>query len=429
MLRRHGKIVKLAPAELRLLRRIASAGGATVDRAALKLAVWGDASVSDNRLGRAVYALRRRLAADGGHPAIETMHGLGYRLSLPLEPAGHASGTTPEVPARGAGHAFDRLRRAHELLGRRTARNMRLALGVLEEAMARAPDCSEGRCLLANVHLMMALRGCGRTPSDHVARARAVVTNGRPSPVDHTGLRSVDLWLRAVADERAEAADECAWSVRHEELDDVDRAWRGFALGSHGRFDEALELVAPFGDMPGLAQLAISLCAYLRFCAGDAGGARAFLETALDELPIADGGWHVLSVVAAHQGDYAIAVRAAERACEWSDGLPLHVAVLAEALARQGKTASARQLLDGVRERSDPHVPPSFLAPAMLALGDPTAARACLERAVRERCVFRGIVRFDPRLQGALPSMIMFGRRPPPQRSSPPTNEIAEPGV
>jgi two-component system response regulator MprA len=71
----------LTPTEFRLLARLLAHPGETVRRRDLVEAGWPHgAIVRDNTLDAYVARLRRKLDALPGAPAIETLHGIGYRL-------------------------------------------------------------------------------------------------------------------------------------------------------------------------------------------------------------------------------------------------------------------------------------------------------------------------------------------------------------
>jgi two-component system response regulator MprA len=76
-----GNSRSLTPTEFRLLARLLAQPGETVRRRDLVRAGWPHgAIVRDNTLDAYVARLRRKLDALPGAPAIETLHGIGYRL-------------------------------------------------------------------------------------------------------------------------------------------------------------------------------------------------------------------------------------------------------------------------------------------------------------------------------------------------------------
>jgi two-component system, OmpR family, response regulator len=73
--------VSLTPTEFRVLATLAASSGAIVRRRDLVRAAWPDgAVVNDNTLDQYVARLRRKLYEVSARAAIETAHGVGYRL-------------------------------------------------------------------------------------------------------------------------------------------------------------------------------------------------------------------------------------------------------------------------------------------------------------------------------------------------------------
>jgi two-component system response regulator MprA len=74
--------VPLTPTEFRLLARLLAAPGAVVRRHVLRRAGWPEGAwVNDNTLDQYVTRLRRKLRDVDGPCGIETVRGVGYRLS------------------------------------------------------------------------------------------------------------------------------------------------------------------------------------------------------------------------------------------------------------------------------------------------------------------------------------------------------------
>jgi two-component system, OmpR family, response regulator len=77
-----GTSVSLTPTEFRLLAALASARGKACARAQLVRSGWPfGAIVHDNTLDVYIWRLRRKLRSLPDPPAIETVHGTGYRLA------------------------------------------------------------------------------------------------------------------------------------------------------------------------------------------------------------------------------------------------------------------------------------------------------------------------------------------------------------
>ena len=81
-----GKEVKLTPKCLRLLEALMLEPGRLFSRSQLETAVWGDELETSDTLRSHMHVLRRALVEAGGYDPIETVHGLGYRVSPDAPP-------------------------------------------------------------------------------------------------------------------------------------------------------------------------------------------------------------------------------------------------------------------------------------------------------------------------------------------------------
>lgn len=78
---RAGRPVRLPPKCLHLLRVIMQAPNRVFSRSELEMEVWGEALPDSDTLRAHIYMLRKALSEPGKLDLIETVHGLGYRLS------------------------------------------------------------------------------------------------------------------------------------------------------------------------------------------------------------------------------------------------------------------------------------------------------------------------------------------------------------
>ena len=81
---------RLTPQQLRLLQAFIAAPEHCLSKEAMVAQVWDGRIVTDDALTRAVAELRKQLD-DGSHEYIQTLHGHGYRLGVPLEPLAAAA--------------------------------------------------------------------------------------------------------------------------------------------------------------------------------------------------------------------------------------------------------------------------------------------------------------------------------------------------
>ncbi|KXV02806.1 two-component system response regulator [Caballeronia megalochromosomata] len=77
---RAGRVIKLQPKGLQLLRILMQSPGRVFGRTELEKEVWGDQLPDSDTLRAHIYTLRKALTLPGETELIETVHGLGYRL-------------------------------------------------------------------------------------------------------------------------------------------------------------------------------------------------------------------------------------------------------------------------------------------------------------------------------------------------------------
>ena len=73
--------VKLPPKALRILELLMREPGRVVSREEIEREIWGEQQETSDALRSHLHMLRRTLAAAGGHDPVETLHGIGYRIS------------------------------------------------------------------------------------------------------------------------------------------------------------------------------------------------------------------------------------------------------------------------------------------------------------------------------------------------------------
>jgi len=77
-----GRVLDLTPREFAVLRYLMSHAGATVTKQELLDHVWGENDAADYNVVQVyVSALRRKIDGEGSAPLIETIRGVGYRMS------------------------------------------------------------------------------------------------------------------------------------------------------------------------------------------------------------------------------------------------------------------------------------------------------------------------------------------------------------
>ena len=145
-----------------------------------------------------------------------------------------------------------------------------------------------------------------------------------------------------------------------------------------------------------------ALSAQVAFAARDYVHAAQFARQALAIDPDFWIGHFQLAQAALQLGEYDLAQRAIADASTTSGGNSKVVALRACLLARQGREAEARQVLDNlVALAGERYVPPCALALAHAALGDIDAAACAIERAFEARDVHLMFVPVDEKWDAA----------------------------
>lgn len=397
-LRRDHRVVRLPPKETAVLATLAEARGLPVTREALKRAAWGDPCIAEASLTRCIHALRRTLALPDGGNAIETLHRQGFRIALPVE---RVDRTAPaRAPAATAdARALDLYLQAREFQGRRTAANLRLAVTSLVRATTIDPRYLGGWLALARLHVTCCLRGLGDGPAAHAAPAVAAAEQALALDPADPYAHGVKAWVRLVVDGDAAAAAVFDTSTTAAPTFWEWRFLRAWAFAGRGDFEVALRDLEVAGKLNPLRPGAVHANGYLRFCAGDAAGALAYLRRATATLPSSDHGWAARAIVAAWCGHHDEAIDAGCRAADIAEGLPMVTSALAYARACAGHRGEAARTLAELAGRDDSHVPATLEAAVHVALGDDEAASNALARARRWGCPYRALARFDPRFQ------------------------------
>jgi tetratricopeptide (TPR) repeat protein len=297
-------------------------------------------------------------------------------------------------------------------MGRRTPGDFQVVIRVLEASLEADPGYAAALIALADRYVVQALR---RYRSPRLAGALALQAAERALAVEPeaAAARAVRGWVRIVIEGEPEAMADLDAAVAGDPGDWLIRAYRGWALAALGRADEGVRETAEGLRLLPQASFLVAQQGYLLFCAGEAEAALQLLRQGTAALPYLDAAFAALATVAAWLGLPEEAIAAGETACRLSDGVPFNRIALAYALARAGRRAEASQLLEGMARDDELRPLPTLLAPVLMELGRPEAARAALAEAEVEGCAFRGVARHDPRFAG-LERQSLTERQPPP---------------
>ena len=172
-------------------------------------------------------------------------------------------------------------------------------------------------------------------------------------------------------------------------------------LMAQGRLVEALEQARAGLSCDPLATSLLAAEAMLRLYLGDHDSARLLATSALSAAPQNYALYYSLSVAQSLAGHFQEAVATLDRGLQ-SSGMPILMGWLAEAHARNGDTARARELLASLLEMADNGSPiPVAIAVAAAALQESGLALDWLERGAEMRDIFVAYSAIQPSL-GAL---------------------------
>jgi len=383
LLFRDGDAVSITPKERLCLVLLVQAEGSLVSPEFLLERIWPGEDVGIASLRRCVSTLRRKLGAE----ALETHHGRGYRLALPVRPALQSvqKGSRPST------EVSQLVAQARDLSGRR---DQRLAMRAAEHAVELDPACSEGWTLIAEIGVWQAIdrQSTPRVAAQVVRRAAAQAL--AINPADATALAARG-WCESAIDGNPAGLVDCARAVKLEPANWLLRVWHGWCLAAMGRLEhgaseaQAAIRLNPFAPGPR------TLLGYLLFCCGRLNDARDAMAEAAEYVhgyPLSLG---VTVLVKSWQGEHQDAIETARRACEHTPAARLF---LVDVLARASRVEEARREMSAAVDLAGNPIPPSLIAPVLLALEGRESALAALAEAEIQGCPYRGIVRHDPRL-------------------------------
>lgn len=396
-LERGGRSIHLAPLEHRALGVLLTARGRVVEKDAFAQAAWNGGTPSDYSIARCVHLLRRALSHPEVPHVIETFHGRGYRIAVPVREMAGAD-ASPAGGQEGASNtlAADALHAARELVGRRTSAELASAISILTEASARDPRNGSVIAMIAEIRVLQAVRRY--LPLRELEQKILEAANAALAlDPDNAWAYAARGWVSALI----------GWDYASG-LADVDRAlaldpgyvrgrnMRWWILCGLGRNEDALaECVSATGISP-LSPWLPSPLAWSYATIGQTGKGLDIIRSATERFPTLDMVFLFRSLLAALAGEHDEAVDAGEKAMSLSQGSTLAMAALAYAFANAGRKDDAAMVLRWIGENRL-GAPPALLVPVHVALGETDAALAALARAVAERSPWLALVEADPR--------------------------------
>ncbi|NOT47622.1 MAG: tetratricopeptide repeat protein [Acidobacteria bacterium] len=176
------------------------------------------------------------------------------------------------------------------------------------------------------------------------------------------------------------------------------RAYYAHVLSNTGQHEKALAEAKRATELNPVSLLIRTFEGQFLVYAGQNDSAIASLRAAVDLDPNFWLSHHVLSAAYINNGSYAEAVRESDEAKRLAPFQTHSLAYRGFALAKDGKTAEARQILDQLLAASrDRYVPPCHIAMLYTALGENEKALDQLEKAYLEKDVRIAFLKVEPR--------------------------------
>jgi len=383
-----GKVVNLTRRLARLLSELAMADGAAISRIDLLDRCWGDRSVNDESLSRAISDLRKVFRQAGTDP-IQSVYGLGYRLSV--------KDAVPDIDAT-ARRAASFCREAWHRLYQRRAASLESADHLFDLAAKDSPNDMQPWLGLAETQIHRMQLGYAPTieawPRARAALDRALTID--PSSADALALLGLGLtWIEWNFAEARENLNQALQTDPDGYIPNQALGWHNLSLG---RLDPALKQFRRAIEIDPAAMPARGVLAVTLMYRGDSENA---LSSARELLRLDPGGGvsqGYASIIEATHGDPRSAVESGKRSLEQLPESPVVGSFLAYAMARAQQQGEARALLESLAKKNSEGSVSAMACPAWLELGNRERALAALEAAAAMRCPWLPMILHDPRI-------------------------------
>jgi len=389
-LRRSSQRIAQLPRRLAaVLTELVAANGGTVSRLDLLMKCWGNQTVNDENLSRAIADLRKILRS-GERDPIEAVYGLGYRLNV------QDIGMEGDLAAR---RAASFCREAWHRLYQRRLVTLDSAEHLFDLAATESPEHLQALLGIAvtQIHRMQ----LGYSPAIEAwARARIALDRALaidPRCADALAIRGLGLaWAEwnfgdaRLSLERAAKIDPDSF---------VCNMASGWYHLSTGRFDLARRL---FGIAANINPAAMETRGILAVALMYAANAKESLSVAKEMSQLDPGGpisQAYFGWIEATLGSAERAIESAEHAFAQLPESPVVGSILAYALAKAGQHAQARILLETPSNDGMTLGTGTMACPAWLEIGDRKAALASLEAGAAMRCPWLPVILHDPRVE------------------------------
>jgi serine/threonine-protein kinase len=285
------------------------------------------------------------------------------------------------------GPAYEHYLRGRYALNKRTEAELHSAAGLFTAAVEEQPDYPLAYAGLADALLLLGVYGT-RTPIEVFPPARDAIDKALAlDPSLGDGYATLGA-LQALYDwDWKKASDTFRRAAALSPRSPTMWQWRAMHhLLPQGRLDDARASIDRARSLDPLSMAIATSVGVVYHLAGDSAGAVRALRRAMEIDALFPMSYYFLGGVLRDMGDTAGAIDAFHTAIAKSGGTPEMTAGLAQAYARAGDPAKARELAAELMATAENrHVPHSLMAQVSAALGDVAPAVAALDRAASAR--------------------------------------------
>jgi len=297
----------------------------------------------------------------------------------------------PPRPHRADPDAYEHYIRARYLIAKRTRTSLQEAVACLERAIAIDPRFALAHAGLSEAWIQLGVRAAvsqSLRPRETMPKARAAAEKALALDEELSEAHGTLGQVLVVYEwNRPAGIAELLRAIELNPNNQNAQHWYAMALGSLGRFDEALAQIERALAIDPLAVIVNANVGYLLYRAGRIDEAVTKLRHTVAMEPGFAMTRYRLGLALEAQGRYEAALAEFE-AMQPSADDPLGLTGIARTRACMGERAEARRLLEELHAIArSTYVPAATLADVHVALGEHDQAMELLERAVEERAI------------------------------------------
>jgi tetratricopeptide (TPR) repeat protein len=297
----------------------------------------------------------------------------------------------PPRPHRADPDAYEHYIRARYLIAKRTRVSLQEAVACLERAIAIDPRFALAHAGLSEAWIQLGVRAAvsqSLRPRETMPKARAAAEKALALDEELSEAHGTLGQVLVVYEwNRPAGIAELLRAIELNPNNQNAQHWYAMALGSLGRFDEALAQIERALAIDPLAVIVNANVGYLLYRAGRIDEAVTKLRHTVAMEPDFVMTRYRLGLALEAQGQYEAALAEFE-AMQPSAADPLGLTAIARTRACMGQRDEARRLLEELHALArTTYVPAATLADVHVALGDHDQAMELLERAVEERAI------------------------------------------